>query len=295
MFSECAKAHLVDEAMNKIFLIRKVPKFLFAGIFACLFSLYGYSQSIGTDFLDTETYSSLSQNGKLINFITLENPKKSGSKPERGTSHVADLKLVPDLPAAKNNVVRWANEREDLPNYVLENLYVFKKNPDNFSDKNAEFGKVNTLIRQFSKLKGVKYYSHSRHKMDVLYPNCYTIESVQNPIPIPDVTDFSVNPLYVLFDDNSFGVYIGEIDYGQNETEIFLTEINQNSLGLPGIKAIKSKDLMAFIDIVPCKDEVIVYVLIEAKVSVSPIFKNMIYESFIARSDAIFGWIKDSY
>ena len=205
------------------------------------------------------------------------------------------------MPGAKENVLQWSKNHSYEPNYILENVYRFSTKDGNGTSlvqktRQAEFEKLNLLVRSFSKMEGLKYYSNTRHKMDVLYHKCYTIGSVETKNRIDDITDFSINPIYVLFDDNSFGEYIGQMIYGQTDKEIHITQINQNSLGLPGMKVIKPYDMTAFIDIIPLeKDEIEVYVLIEAKANVTQMFKNMIYQSFIARSDAIFNWIKDSY
>lgn len=289
---------------------RKVPKFLFIGIFACLFSFYAYSHNTSgnfsaeyksaTDFFSADIYNQLCEVGSVRNFSVFQEKANDGSKNEVDNYISNTLKYLPDLPEAKKNVVAWSKNHSYTPNYILENVYRFPLDEKSGfvqekREKNAEFEKINLLVRAFSKMEGLKYYSNSRHKMDTLYKKCYTLDNSIDKNRIDDVTDLSKNPLYVLFDDNSFGVYIGEIRYGQAENEIHITEINQNSLGLPGLKVIKPNDMTAFIDIIPCKDEILVYVLIEAKVNVANMFKNMIYDSFIARSDAIFDWIKDSY
>ncbi|MCR5698086.1 MAG: hypothetical protein K6G52_00435 [Treponemataceae bacterium] len=270
---------------------KQAPKILVTGILLCLFSFSGYSQTNSSylelsQVLDEATMEKLLSKKVLRNFSVFEKERK--------------LIYAPNVPDADIGLNKWNENHDYEPNYVLENLYYFdlkdeigvsKQNPS----KEQEFIKLNKLVRSMSKMTGLKYFSHTRHKMDVLYDRCYAIDNPKTKNRIDDVLDTSVNPIYVLFDDNSFGEYVGELTYGQGENEIYLTEVNQNPLGLPGLKAIKNKDLCAFVDMVPCKDAIVVYVLIEAKVGVPAGFKNMILESFTTRSDAIFNWIKSIY
>ena len=269
---------------------KQAPKILVTGILLCLFSFNLFSQEKSylniSEVLDEVTITELLNKRVLRNFSVNEKEKK--------------LIYAPNLEGVNAGRNKWSEIHDYEPNYVLENIYYFDLKEENgFSKQNPskeqEFIKLNKLVRSMSKMTGLKYFSHTRHKMDVLYDRCYTIDNPKNKNRIADVMDTSVNPIYVLFDDNSFGEYVGELTYGQNENEIYLTEINENPLGLPGLKAIKTRDLCAFVDMIPCKDVILVYILIEAKVAVPSGFKNMILESFTTRSDAILNWIKSIY
>jgi hypothetical protein len=75
----------------------------------------------------------------------------------------------------------------------------------------------------------------------------------------------------------------------------YLKITTEDNINYGIIKAVEPYNMQVFIDVINCEDEIIVYVYIQSKMDVPAIFKNKIYDSFVARTDALFDWFKKSW
>ena len=107
--------------------------------------------------------------------------------------------------------------------------------------------------------------------------------------------DFEENPIYVLLDDKSFGEYLSEIKSDSKDFENCFEYVNIDNINYGIIKAVEPNNMQVFLDVINCEDEIIVYVFIQSKMDVPAIFKSKIYDSFVARTDALFEWFKKSW
>lgn len=255
--------------------------------FLCLFSflINIFSQEIKgeypklEDIIDKEYVSSLRENNKIDRFFT----DKDNS----------DFKFFPKLELAEKAIKKWKSSRNDIPNYTIESIYRLEKT--SFADKKTEDEKIKKILRSVSKMEGIQYYSNSRRRIETLYSKAYTVNNPTERKKIPDNFNFNENPIYVLLDDKSFGEYVSEITNDSKDFENCFEYINVDNINYGFIKAVDPYNMQVFLDVINCEKEIIVYVYIQSKMDVPALFKNKIYDSFIARTDALFDWFKKSW
>ena len=163
------------------------------------------------------------------------------------------------------------------------------------TQQKTEDEKIKKILRSVSKMEGIQYYSNSRRRIETLYSKAYTVNNPTERKKIPDNFNFNENPIYVLLDDKSFGEYVSEITNDSKDFENCFEYINIDNINYGFIKAVDPYNMQVFLDVINCKKEIIVYVYIQSKMDVPALFKNKIYDSFIARTDALFDWFKKSW
>ena len=264
--------------------------------FLCLFSFLvnSFSQEVKSeypkleDILNSEYISELRENNKISRFFT-----------EKDNS---DFQFYPDLELSKIATKKWKSTRQDSPNFTIESIYRLEKSKadkeftgENFEKILFEDAKIKKILRSVSKMEGIEYYSNSRKRTEILYSKAFT---VNNPTERKRITDnfiFSENPIYVLLDDKSFGEYLSVINNDSKNFENCFEYVNIDNINYGIIKAVEPYNMQVFLDVINCEDEIIVYVYIQSKMDVPAIFKNKIYDSFVARTDALFEWFKKSW
>lgn len=264
--------------------------------FLCLFSflINSFSQEVKSeypkleDILNSEYISELRENNKISRFFT-----------EKDNS---DFQFYPDLELSKIATKKWKSTRQDSPNFTIESIYRLEKSKADkeFTGENIEKflfedAKIKKILRSVSKMEGIEYYSNSRKRTEILYSKAFTVNNPTERKKIVDNFDYSENPIYVLLDDNSFGEYLSIINYDSKDFENCFEYVNIDNINYGIIKAVEPYNMQVFIDVINCEDEIIVYVYIQSKMDVPAIFKNKIYDSFVARTDALFEWFKKSW
>jgi len=264
--------------------------------FLCLFSFLvnSFSQEVKSeypkleDILNSEYISELRENNKISRFFT-----------EKDNS---DFQFYPDLELSKIATKKWKSTRQDSPNFTIESIYRLEKSKEdkeftgeNFEKILFEDAKIKKILRSVSKMEGIEYYSNSRKRTEILYSKAFTVNNPTERKKIVDNFDYSENPIYVLLDDNSFGEYLSIINYDSKDFENCFEYVNIDNINYGIIKAVEPYNMQVFIDVINCEDEIIVYVYIQSKMDVPAIFKNKIYDSFVARTDALFEWFKKSW
>ena len=262
--------------------------------FLCLFSFLvnSFSQEIKfeypklEDIIDSNYVSELRENNKISRFFT-----------EKDNS---DFQFYPDLELSESATKKWKSTRQDKPNFTIESIYRLEKSKTEFTGTDLEKivfedAKIKKILRSVSKMEGIEYYSNSRKRTEVLYSKAYTVNNPTERKQIPDNFDFYKNPIYVLLDDNSFGEYLSVINYDSKDFENCFEYVNIDNINYGIIKAVEPNNMQVFLDVINCEDEIIVYVFIQSKMDVPAIFKSKIYDSFVARTDALFEWFKKSW
>ena len=264
--------------------------------FLCLFSFLvnSFSQEIKSeypkleDILNSEYISELRENNKISRFFT-----------EKDNS---DLQLYPNLELSKIATKKWKSSRQDSPNFTIESIYRLEKSKtdkeitsENLEKFLFEDAKIKKILRSVSKMEGIEYYSNSRKRTEILYSKAFTVNNPTERKKIVDNFNYFENPVYVLLDDNSFGEYLSVINYDSKDSENCFEYINIDNINYGIIKVVEPNNMKVFIDVINCEDEIIVYVYIQSKMDVPAIFKNKIYDSFVARTDALFEWFKKSW
>ena len=262
--------------------------------FLCLFSFLvnSFSQEIKSeypkleDIVDSKYLNELRTTNKISRFFT-----------EKDNSN---LQLYPDLELSKKASKKWKTTRQDNPNFTIESIYRLEKSKSGVIGEDLgkilfEDAKIKKILRSVSKMEGIEYYSNSRRKTEVLYSKAYKVDNPKDRNKIADNLNYFENPIYVLLDDNSFGEYLSVVNYDSKDFENCFEYINIDDINYGIIKAVEPNNLQVFIDIINCEDEIIVYVYIQSKMDVPAIFKSKIYDSFVARTDALFDWFKKSW
>ena len=262
--------------------------------FLCLFSFLvnSFSQEIKSeypkleDIIDSKYINELKENNKISRFFT-----------EKDNS---DFQFYPDLELSKNATKNWKSTRQDKPNFTIESIYRLEKSKQEFSGEDLdkiifEDAKIKKILRSISKMEGIEYYSNSRKRTEVLYSKAYTVNNPTERKKVEDNFEYSENPIYVLLDDNSFGEYLSIINNDSKDFENCFEYVNIDNINYGIIKAVEPNNMQVFLDVINCEDEIIVYVFIQSKMDVPAIFKSKIYDSFVARTDALFEWFKKSW
>ena len=262
--------------------------------FLCLFSFLvnSFSQEVKSeypkleDIIDSKYISELKENNKISRFFT-----------EKDNS---DFQFYPDLELSESATKKWKSTRQDKSNFTIESIYRLEKSKTEFTGTDLEKilfedAKIKKILRSVSKMEGIEYYSNSRKRTEVLYSKAYTVNNPTERKKIPDSFDFYKNPIYVLLDDNYFGEYLSVINYDSKDSENCFEYINIDNINYGIIKVVEPNNMLVFIDVINCENEIIVYVYIQSKMDVPAIFKNKIYDSFVARTDALFEWFKKSW
>lgn len=248
--------------------------FIFGIVFAACtaFSAAAYDASA---LVDSTTYSKLKKDGQ----ITYSYYKKTNVK----------LTLTPNTTLAKASTKNWTNSED--PVFIVENLYLMPKSKlgsGNPSKTNIEY--ASKVIRSVSKMQGMKYYSDG--KLETLYKEAYTIKGPKDRTKVADDTAGSADGkvLYCMQNDNSFGKTNYRMDYRQTASEVSSCFTNTTPLYVGPIKGINNGNLKINLVIIDCGEDIMVYMLVQAKFPALAILENSMNSSFTSRLDAIYKW-----
>lgn len=200
------------------------------------------------------------------------------------------LTMQPDAPLAKTADRLWKTEKGTEPVFIAEAAFEFDKT-DNAMEK------VSRIMRSFSTMQGITYYSNLKKKTQVLYPKCYTVANATSKTAIPDDTAGSANgkTLYFYQEDNSLGSSVYKAMYSQSGNEIMLQMKNMQALSAGLVKAVKPESLYMTLVVSEQYDTMKLYILVQADVVSLPLIEDYVTQSFTARLDAISAWFRTEY
>ncbi len=181
------------------------------------------------------------------------------------------------------------------PVFYYEALTIFeKKNP---TEVGAEIKDISVIMRSISSLEGMEYYSPSRKKMRTLYDESYVIASPEDKTKIPDPVEGSADglSLYAVQKDLTFGRYIYEYNYKENQNEVLTICSNYDAIRFLGIPIIKADNLIISTEILDLGDTMVMYALVEADVASVSLIENKLKKSFAARVEALSTWFAEMY
>ncbi|MCQ2575403.1 MAG: hypothetical protein MJ162_01590 [Treponema sp.] len=180
--------------------------------------------------------------------------------------------------------------------FMYESLFYLSKadllKSSNSSKDTIEISDVSKVVRSFSKMQGMKYYSTTHKKEKVLYDRAYTINSVSDKKAVSDKTDGSSDglTLYCLQNDASFGETVYRLNYCESENSLYVVFENQSTMGLSFIKAIEPSNLKIHISVTDCGDYLLLYLATDANCVKFPGMKNKVKDSLNSRMDAVYKW-----
>lgn len=201
------------------------------------------------------------------------------------------LKFCPKTTFGNQISTEWVAKNGKTPNLVAEAYYVLPKK------EKITIDDISSMARSFSSMEGIEYYSNSKNKYEVLYPECYTVSGEDGKKKVPDITTGSADgkKIYILQKDNSFGKSVYEMNFKQSGDELFFTSVNLNSLWYGIVKAVSPKALKLTFLINNGGKDLEFYILVEGDIASIPFIDDFIKESFVARLDAVYNWFRKSY
>ncbi len=270
--------------------MKKNEKFLplcLRGLVLCIFFPVLHVSAFSVrDIVTADEYKQLLENGKIehISFM------------EEGST----LSLNPDTPLSNKVPTSWP-EDVDAPNFLAEELYLAKK--EDFGRPGlATIEYAGKVLRSFSTLQGIQYYSHSKGRKTTLYDEAYTVKPERDPLSgkvtkigearTPDDTAGSADGkvVYALMDDSSLGRTVYRVEYEVRADEIRATFVNESALRLGPIKAFGPGKLRMNFVVSDCGDCFIAYLTTESSVPPLAILDKMIKQSFTSRLNAVYNW-----
>lgn len=198
--------------------------------------------------------------------------------------------LIPISKISQEVVSYWNNTYDKQPIFMAEMLY-------EIPSSNVDMKEVSKILRSFSTMEGIEYYSNSRGKYDVLYDACYTISDLDSLKKIPDNQEENANglKLYVFQNDNSFGETPYEVTFWQTDSEVGMNFVNKGPLYVKFLKAVKEENLCLTLYTREENDKLLVYILAQADFAAVPFVQTKIRDSLTARIEALFNWFEGRY
>lgn len=198
--------------------------------------------------------------------------------------------LIPISKISQEVVSYWNNTYDKQPIFMAEMLY-------EIPSSNVDMKEVSKILRSFSTMEGIEYYSNSRGKYDVLYDACYTISDLDSLKKIPDNQVENANglKLYVFQNDNSFGETPYEVTFWQTDSEVGMNFVNKGPLYVKFVKAVKEENLCLTLYTREENDKLLVYILAQADFAAVPFVQTKIRDSLTARIEALFNWFEGRY
>ncbi|MFQ6070096.1 MAG: DUF6675 family protein [Candidatus Aminicenantales bacterium] len=204
------------------------------------------------------------------------------------------LSLIPNIPE-KSGIMREIGDIN--PSLGIEILFLYKHPELNVDENPQRLLTVYNILRSISTLKGVKYYSLSRHKRRILFVETYVIDSPQKRKKRKDplVTDIpSRSSVFAYHRDSSLGRYVSHIDYRYQNHVISMKMENVSSIKLFIFPVVEPHHLVNYLILFPNGDEILFYGLSCINtVSFLRLGDDKI-ESLYNRTKALLRWFQDS-
>ena len=91
------------------------------------------------------------------------------------------LELFPDTQAGRDTAANWDGKKE--PVFIVESLYLI---PVTDEKNTADINDVSLVLRSFSKMTGMRYYSNSRKRYETLYTDVHCVNNPEEKKSMPD-------------------------------------------------------------------------------------------------------------
>ena len=199
--------------------------------------------------------------------------------------------LVPDLPLMRK-IGALKRKTDKKPAFLIENLYLYKKETDTKID-------CSKILRSVSKLEGLQYYSHSRQAMRTFYKKSYAVKETVKGVfeKIADPIEGPADGLTVLAqqEDLTFGNYRYEYGYFQDGNDTGLICVNTETLKYSVFKVIAPYNLQVTLTVHDLGGYLLVYCSTAADFTRLPGLEKKLKNSFSARSQALYDWFIHQY
>ena len=198
--------------------------------------------------------------------------------------------LLPKSAISEEVANFWKKNYNKNPVFISEMLYEIPSN-------GLDINEISKILRAFSTMEGIEYYSNSNKKNEVLYKSCYTISDPVKKTKIPDNKEENAAglKLFMFQEDNSFGKTPYEVTYWQTENEVAMNAVNLEPLYVKFIKAVKPNNLCFTVYVNESEERIQLYILAQADFASVPLLEGKIKDSFSARVEALFDWFIGQY
>lgn len=197
------------------------------------------------------------------------------------------LELFPDTQAGRDTAANWDGKKE--PVFIVESLYLIpvtdEKNTANIND-------VSLVLRSFSKMTGMRYYSNSRKRYETLYTDVHCVNNPEEKKSVPDPLDVSADALvsYVYQKDRSLSGCVYRFSFFQTQNEIGARAVNTEEVQYKGFSILKPEHLVLNVHAVQTKEGIVFYILVRADAAKIPLVSEKLAKSYGSRADAIYEW-----
>jgi hypothetical protein len=206
-------------------------------------------------------------------------------------------KLLPDYPGAEP--IRDALAREK-PQVLVEALFFYARPaPLGAEAQSAELAYIYGLMRDFSTLRGIKYYSQTQKSMQILYVEAYRVSDpkgqtrIEDPIPPEPGSIPSKERFYAFQQDQRFGKNVYRYDFTSYPDGFLVDTTNETQMNFLFFPIFKPEKLEMRLLLIPAKDGIVFYV--ESGAEVPGFLRGLVGESFQSRAAALFGWFRDRF
>ena len=203
------------------------------------------------------------------------------------------LELFPDTQAGHEIVANWDGKKD--PVFIVESLYLIptsdKKNTVGATGT-ADINDVSLVLRNFSKMTGMRYYSNSRKRYETLYTDVHCVNNPEEKKSVPDPLDVNANGLvsYVYQKDRSLSGCVYRFSFLQTQNEISVRAVNMDEVQYKGFSILKPEHLLLNLHAVQTKEGIVFYILVRADVAKIPMVSEKLAKSYGSRADAIYEW-----
>jgi len=183
----------------------------------------------------------------------------------------------------------------DKPGILVETAFLLpRKGPADAAGRRAELARIYGLLRSFSTLEGIQYYSASHKAMRTLYAESYRIDDPDRKLRLPDLPapqaqEVPAQESFFAFQrDLSFGAntYLYDFRSLAGGVSVEITNLTRMSYGL--IPLVAPKALKTRLLALAASDGIVFYAESDSA-SPGP-FRSKLEESFTNRAIALFGW-----
>jgi hypothetical protein len=220
-------------------------------------------------------YAELEANGKAV---------RTGSGPS--------LALLPAHASAEG--IRAALLAEK-PSIVVETVFALpRKAPPDSTGRKAELAAIYGLMRSFSTLKGIEYYSISHKAMRVLYVESYRIDDEVKRSPLPDQTAPEADAIpatetiLAFQKDLSLGSNVYRYSFESFPDSVLVEATNLTRMSFGIVPMVAPEGFRTRILVIAADDAIVFYSVSTA--NPPGIVRSRLGESLANRAEALFRW-----
>lgn len=197
------------------------------------------------------------------------------------------LELFPDTQAGRDTAANWDGKKE--PVFIVESLYLI---PVTDEKTTADINDISLVLRSFSKMTGMRYYSNSRKRYETLYTDVHCVNNPEEKKSVPDPLDVSADALvsYVYQKDRSLSGCVYRFSFFQTQNEIGVSAVNTEEVQYKGFSILKPEHLVLNVHAVQTKEGIVFCILVRADAAKIPLVSEKLAKSYGSRADAIYEW-----